>query len=122
MLIEGSAFWRIGGEMTTRCRWGNALREKLADRDRQPDSNRIAPTPLVGLTFGRLHIASVGHRHHGKRASLVVCSCGTRKLVRLEHLRSGAIKSCGCLKAEVLHQPKGNQHATATEMATHEFW
>jgi hypothetical protein len=90
----------------------------------QPDSNQTAlgVSRLVGLTFGRLYVINGNRRLHGKRAVEAICSCGRRKVVRVEHLRSGQIKSCGCLRAAMLRAPKGNQYATATEMARQEFW
>jgi hypothetical protein len=54
----------------------------------------------VGQSFGRLRVIAVDRRWHGKRAALVYCSCGSHKRVRNEHLLSGGIKSCGCLRAE----------------------
>lgn len=70
----------------------------------QPD---ILPVPVeavrVGQTFGRLRVLDPNRRLHGKRCALCRCSCGTEKIIRTEHLRSGQIKSCGCLHAEQLH-------------------
>ena len=67
----------------------------------QPDA---LPVPVeavrVGQTFGRLQVIVVDRRLHGKRAAIVRCACGSRKRVRHEHLLSGAIQSCGCLRAE----------------------
>ena len=55
----------------------------------------------VGQTFGRLRVIDPDRRLHGKRAAVVRCACGAPdKRVRVEHLRSGDIKSCGCLRAE----------------------
>ena len=68
---------------------------------RQPDG---VPVPVevvhVGQTFGRLQVVVVDRRLHGKRAAVVHCACGSRKRVRHEHLLSGGIRSCGCLRAE----------------------
>ena len=68
----------------------------------QPDP---LPVPVeavrVGQAFGRLRVIVVDRRLHGKRAAVVRCACGAPdKRVRIEHLRSGGIKSCGCLRAE----------------------
>ncbi|MGH7555358.1 MAG: hypothetical protein ACREMQ_20335 [Longimicrobiales bacterium] len=55
----------------------------------------------VDQVFGRLRVIVVDRRLHGKRAAVVRCACGAPdKRVRMEHLRSGGIKSCGCLRAE----------------------
>ena len=50
--------------------------------------------------FGRLRVIVVDRRLYGKRAADVRCACGSCKRVRHEHLLSGDIKSCGCLRAE----------------------
>jgi hypothetical protein len=55
----------------------------------------------VGQVFGRLRIIAVNRRLSGKRPAVVRCACGAPdKRARVEHLLSGAIKSCGCLRAE----------------------
>ena len=67
----------------------------------QPDGVPVPVEALrVGQTFGRLRVIVVDRRLHGKRAADVLCECGARKRVRHEHLLSGEIKSCGCLRAE----------------------
>ena len=66
------------------------------------------PVPLdeavrVDQVFGRLRVIVANRRLHGKRAAVVRCACGAPdKRVRMEHLRSGGIKSCGCLRAELM--------------------
>jgi hypothetical protein len=49
---------------------------------------------LTGLRSGRL----VAIERAGDGRWRCVCDCGQEKLVRREHLRSGATRSCGCLK------------------------
>ena len=72
-----------------------------ASTRRQPYT---VPVPVeairVGQTFGRLQVLDPNRRRHGKRSALCRCSCGTEKVIRTEHLRSGGIQSCGCLRAE----------------------
>ena len=66
------------------------------------------PVPLdeavrVDQVFGRLRVIVANRRLHGKRAAVVRCACGAPdKRVRMEHLRSGGIRSCGWLRAEQL--------------------
>ncbi len=70
---------------------------------RRPDSLRVplGEAVRVDQVFGRLRVIVVDRRLHGKRAAIVRCACGAPdKRVRMEHLRSGGIKSCGCLRAE----------------------
>lgn len=77
----------------------------------RPDTNRMATgdqppgrfTLKVDETFGRLRVIGVDRRLHGKRAAVVRCACGSPdKRIRIEHLLSGDIKSCGCLRAELM--------------------
>ena len=90
---------------------GNSTAGRHVNRMRtrhQPDTNQTATrrcrVPVeavrVGQTFGRLLVIVVDRRLHGKRAAVVGCACGSRKRVRHEHLLSGGIRSCGCLRAE----------------------
>lgn len=77
----------------------------------QPGNDRTSRngsqmTPIaVGDRIGRLRVLSIDRRAYGKRAAQVQCSCGSpEKLIRLEHLQAGQIKSCGCLRAERLQR------------------
>lgn len=70
------------------------------------DQTRTIPTRRrsvqVGERFGRLVVLVPDQRLHRKRAALVRCACGSDKRIRHEHLLSGDIQSCGCLRAEFL--------------------
>lgn len=39
-----------------------------------------------------------------KKRWLCVCDCGNEKVVRVDHLRSGATSSCGCLRLETMRR------------------
>ena len=54
---------------------------------------------LVGEKFGRLTVKKfVGINNvSGNTKWLCKCECGNEKVVQARHLRSGGIKSCGCL-------------------------
>lgn len=57
---------------------------------------------LVGQKFGRYIVQSFSHKdNYGQLYWLCICECGTEKLVRGGHLRSGFTKSCGCYLKEV---------------------
>lgn len=57
---------------------------------------------LAGQQFGRLKVIEfAGTDNDGKALWKCVCSCGNEKIVRSYHLRSGKIKSCGCLMKEL---------------------
>lgn len=55
---------------------------------------------LEGKTFGRLRVKE----YVGKSKYLCECECGNEKIIRADHLRSGATKSCGCLNKELSSQ------------------
>lgn len=64
---------------------------------------------LVGRTFGRL---TVKKRANGEKDRKNVywecqCTCGKVKVVRGRYLQAGTIKSCGCLREEILRLPFG---------------
>ena len=53
---------------------------------------------LAGQTFGLWRVVS----RDGRRLWNCICTCGTSKRVRHDHLRSGMSQSCGCVKAKSL--------------------
>ena len=64
---------------------------------------------LRGQTFGRLTaIEPTDKRINNSVVWKCICNCGTEKMVPASLLKSGGTKSCGCLKKETDHQPKGN--------------
>lgn len=58
---------------------------------------------LTGQPFGRYTvIREYGRDKHGKVTWLCRCECGREKVVSGNHLRKGAVLSCGCLRDEKL--------------------
>lgn len=56
---------------------------------------------LAGNKYGRLTAISVDHISTGGSAYWrCLCECGNHKIVKASHLKSGAVKSCGCLARE----------------------
>lgn len=56
-----------------------------------------------GNIYGRLTVMEhAGINKHGQQLWLCKCSCGNEATVFGGHLRSGDVKSCGCLKVELL--------------------
>lgn len=55
---------------------------------------------LEGLTFGKLTALTYVKRPNGGANWLCSCSCGGQKVVRAKFLKSGSVRSCGCLHAE----------------------
>ena len=59
-------------------------------------------TLAVGDRVGYLTLVERSPSRPGRKAFwLALCVCGTKKLVRSDHLRSAATKSCGCKTAEM---------------------
>lgn len=57
---------------------------------------------LVGQKFGRLTVVSrAGSSRHNKALWRTLCECGEESVTETGALRSGAVQSCGCLKAEI---------------------
>ena len=82
--------------------------------------------PLIDITgqrFGRLTVlarAGSGASHARWR---VRCDCGKEKDVSGRHLRSGDIRSCGCLRAEVTSAlSRRHGHATGKFTPTYRSW
>ena len=65
---------------------------------------------MVGKTFGRLLVLrwdkQMSHPAHGKRRDcyLCRCSCGVKKLVSGNCLRTSHTQSCGCLQREKVRE------------------
>ncbi len=55
-----------------------------------------------GDRFGRLTIVKEIARNNGRRRFLCRCICGNLREVNLSNMRTGQVKSCGCLKDDVL--------------------
>lgn len=60
----------------------------------------------AGLRFGHLVTVSTSY-HHSRRWWLCACDCGEQKEAREQHLRSGAMKSCGCSRTPIKHGMHG---------------
>ena len=55
---------------------------------------------LTGQRFGRLTVIGMEDTNTRKTYWICQCDCGNMKRVRSDSLLCGAIRSCGCLKAE----------------------
>lgn len=77
---------------------------------------------LTGQTFERLTVLRQGPNLHGGVAWVCSCRCGKDILVTGNHLRRGAVKSCGCLKKEPI--PFESQHRThgMSRTPTYKTW
>jgi hypothetical protein len=53
------------------------------------------------MKFGRLTlVGDTPERYHRARIGLFVCDCGESTRVRVSQVKSGAVRSCGCLLRE----------------------
>lgn len=73
-------------------------------------ASRRASVTKAGDRFGRLvAVAELDPIVYPGRSSkvrvwLVRCDCGNEKTTRMENLRFGSTRSCGCLKSEILRE------------------
>lgn len=58
----------------------------------------------IGRTYGLLTISSVLRNAKGDVYANCECECGNGTMVRINNLREGNTKSCGCLKYDMLHR------------------
>lgn len=52
------------------------------------------------MRYGKIVTLTEGVMIKGRRMVPCVCDCGTEKFVRLSHLKSGRVVSCGCHRRE----------------------
>lgn len=79
---------------------------------------------MVGERFGRLLVTALGPPNKHRKAD-VVCDCGTTKTVDAQNLKTGATKSCGCLRREVSKarpQPRKPPRHGLSDTPTHVAW
>lgn len=57
---------------------------------------------MIGKKFGKLTVVEMSDKQDVYYRYLCKCDCGNNKIVRGASLRSGSIRSCGCLKTEML--------------------
>lgn len=76
------------------------------------DVNRqVHSIDITGNKYGRLVAVSFAYRKNKNTYWNVVCDCGSTKQVGYSHLVRGKIKSCGCIKREILSSQSGeNSH------------
>lgn len=67
---------------------------------------------LTGQKFNLLTVIDRAESNNGKTYWNCICDCGTKTVVSGSNLRSGAVKSCGCL----LHKKKDTHHLSQTRL------
>ncbi len=65
-------------------------------------ATRQGDLSIVGARYGRLTIKEIIKKIKWKLYVLCLCDCGKEKKIRLDHLKGGLTKSCGCLQQEVM--------------------
>lgn len=57
---------------------------------------------LTNKRFGRLFVVGISHVTDGKKRAYwqTWCDCGMEKNIRADHLTSGVVQSCGCMRKE----------------------
>jgi hypothetical protein len=78
---------------------------------------------LAGKTFGRLTVLhKTDERRHGQVMWACKCVCGVVKPVKSWYLTTGRVRSCGCLRSDILRQTKpGTVHGKHHDPA-HRMW
>lgn len=73
----------------------------------------------IGQKFGRLTLIKLSHRDTRYRQYwLCKCECGNEKIIEKGNLKTGSIKSCGCLKKE-LSNKRAYKHGLARTTEYH---
>ena len=73
---------------------------------------------LTNQTFGNLFVKSFAGKDRYKRSKwLCGCSCGNEKIADARHLKSGRVKSCGCLVTiNAIKVGKDNAHKISGDL------
>jgi len=73
--------------------------------------------PLMKNKYGRWTVLMVPMaKRKGQKMVRVVCDCGEYRTVRLDSLKSGNTKSCGCLKRELSRERITTHGGTGTKL------
>jgi len=75
---------------------------------------------LQGQKFGRLKVLSL-LKSHGRTRWLCRCDCGVEKEIAANHLRTGHIKSCGCLNLETVIK-RSTTHGMSRTPEWYAYW
>lgn len=90
----------------------------------QPIVSHRARQDMIGRRFGRLTVTGRGRKPSGELAWSCSCDCGNTSFVRADVLKSGRVKSCGCLKRELFINRSINRNRTHGKAHTrvNEIW
>jgi len=76
---------------------------------------------LASQRFGRLVVLGEAPRRQGCLIVMARCDCGVTREFRYDSLRSGASKSCGCLRREVVSARQRARHPFLSEWVGQKF-
>lgn len=76
---------------------------------------------LTGQRFGRLIALEFVGRQSNDSQWLCICDCGSYTKANLGHLKSGATKSCGCLRKEITAETKTKHGALKNKQQPPEY-
>lgn len=80
---------------------------------------------LTGQRFEKLTVLSKAYSKKAKRGTRVyyncVCDCGNKTVVAAANLRTGKVKSCGCIKAERLKNDY-TKHGKSHKSRLYNIW
>lgn len=71
---------------------------------------------LLGQTFSRLKVVGSKRSRNGRNLWVCECSCGSGKevVLRASVLKSGRVRSCGCLRSDVMREVAQKKKAKET--------
>lgn len=75
----------------------------------------VVSISLVGNKYGRLSVVEQGKHIGGKIAWVCKCECGNITEVSGDHLKSGRVRSCGCIRKEMVGTKHPNYNPNKTD-------
>ncbi len=76
---------------------------------------------LLNRRYGKLTVVKYNRSYLGNKLWDCICDCGGYVLARTGHLNSGSVKSCGCIKIEVVTR-LGKSHLNLTAKSKHPLY
>lgn len=136
LVVEADSATRNGDRyVTARCDCGEVrsikLRSITAGRTKScgclhsETAASLNKINVVGHRYGRLVVEAEAEKNvDGVTRVVVLCDCGTRKVVRLESIRRGATTSCGCRNLEVARELMAKRSVThgMSKTTTYAIW
>lgn len=71
---------------------------------------------LTGERYGRLTVVSKAGKRGKQICWKCICDCGTEKVIQGNSLKSGRIRSCGCLHKEIVGSIRKSHGETGTRL------